>query len=122
MIGTSLKSLGNPVRGRSCSTGLRCRPLSGDMELQDYIGSSAPRRSTTTAGPRRHERCSSRLRRANARDPEMRSRASYYLGEMAKARNDAPALLHHAEEALRALRLSPKRTQRMLATFVALQG
>ena len=52
----------------------------------------------------------------------MRSRASYYLGEMAKARNDAPALLHHAEEALRALRLSPKRTQRMQATFVALQG
>jgi hypothetical protein len=54
--------------------------------------------------------------------PATRAYAHYYLGEQAKARSDASALLHHATQGLRWLRASRRSARRLEDLLQALMG
>lgn len=123
MIGTSLNMSGHPARAeqllaRACDAAR----ASGDRDLFEHVRCHHAM-SLVSCG--RVDEAMAILqpitRRAGAQ-PDVLTYAHYYLGEQAKARGDAEALMHHATEGLRWMRRARHSARRQEDTLQALLG
>ncbi len=123
MIGTSLNMSGHASRaeqllGRACEAARS----SGDRDLYEHVRCHHAM-SLVSCG--RVDEAMAILqpivRRAGGQ-PDVLTYAHYYLGEQAKARGDARALMHHATEGLRWMRRARHSARRQEDTLQALLG